>query len=223
MTTDGTDNKQDDTSAEEKGTSDKETETFTKEQLDDARTRGKSDGLSESGRLKKAKEASDKIAERAITRLEKFEKEMEDEELRRAEGDEKKVSAINERRIRRQAETDLATMTQERDEEKEKRQQAEDIISESTKERKAREIATRLEVDPKKLIKLSKYTDGSDEAIEDIAKELPKKGETKSLKIDSGKTIGGKDWERVRDAYIKNPNDKQNTERYLEMRRAQGR
>ncbi len=217
------DNKQDNTSADEKETSEKETETFTKKQLDEARIQGKSDGLSESGRLRKAKEASDKIAERAIARMEKFEKQIEDDELSRAEGDEKKISAINERRIRRQAETDLANKNTEVDELNEKLRQAEEISGQYTKEQNAREIATRLDVDSKRLVKLAKLTDGSKEAIEELASELPKKGETKSLKADSSKTIGGKDWERVRDAYIKNPNDAQNTERYEEMRKTQGR
>ncbi|MCK5021115.1 MAG: hypothetical protein KAS32_29160 [Candidatus Peribacteraceae bacterium] len=218
MTTDGLKETQDKPSEKPEETSEKETETFTKEQLDEARTRGKSDGLSESGRLKKAKEASDKIAERAIARLEKFEKDQEDEELRRAEGDEKKISAINERRIRRQAETDLANKSTELEELTEKLRQAEEISGQYTKEQNAREIAARLDVDPKKLVKLSKYTDGSKEAIEELASELPKKGESKSLKPDSSKTIGGKDWKRVQEAYIKNPNDPQNTPRYLEMR-----
>ncbi len=212
---------QDESSEDTKGTS--ETETFTKKQLDDARVQGKSDGLSESGRLKKAKEASDKIAERAIARLEKFEKDQEDDELRRAEGDEKQLSAIKERQIRRQAESNLANKNTELEELTEKLRQAEDISGQYTKEQNAREIATRLEVDPKRLVKLAKLTDGSKEAIEELASELPKKGETKSLRVDSSKTIGGKDWERVRDAYIKNPNDSQNTERYEEMRKAQGR
>ncbi len=214
---------QDESSEDTKGTSEKETETFTKKQLVEARTQGKSDGLSESGRLKKAKEASDKIAERAIARLEKFEKDQEDDELRRAEGDEKQLSAIKERQIRRQAESNLANKNTELEELTEKLRQAEDISGQYTKEQNAREIATRLEVDPKRLVKLAKLTDGSKEAIEELASELPKKGETKSLKVDSSKTIGGKDWERVRDAYIKNPNDSQNTERYEEMRKAQGR
>ena len=210
-------------SEDTKGTSEKETETFTKKQLVEARTQGKSDGLSESGRLKKAKEASDKIAERAIARLEKFEKDQEDDELRRAEGDEKQLSAIKERQIRRQAESNLANKNTELEELTEKLRQAEDISGQYTKEQNAREIATRLDVDSKRLVKLAKLTDGSKEAIEELASELPKKGETKSLKVDSSKTIGGKDWERVRDAYIKNPNDSQNTERYEEMRKAQGR
>ncbi len=220
---DETKDTQDESSEDTRGTSEKETETFTQKQLDDARTQGKSDGLSESGRLRKAKEASDKIAERAIARMEKFEKQMEDDELSRAQGDEKKISAINERRIRRQAENDLATKNTELEDLTEKLKQAEDISGQYTKEQNAREIATRLDVDQKKLVKLSKYTDGSKEAIEELASELPKKGDTKTLKADSNKTIGGKDWERVRDGFIKNPNDVQNTERYNEMRKAQGR
>ena len=63
--------------------------------------------------------------------------------------------------------------------------------AEATKERNAREIASRLSVNANLLAKLAKSTDGSTEAIEEIAKELPKKGEDKTLKADSGKTIGG--------------------------------
>jgi len=58
----------------------------------------------------------------------------------------------------------------------------------SKKEQNALEIANRFGVDAKSLVK---FTDGSPEAMEELAKALPKKEETKTLTPDSGKTIGG--------------------------------
>ena len=62
---------------------------------------------------------------------------------------------------------------------------------ESTKERNAREIATRLKVDPNLLGELSKLTDGSTEAIEVKANMLPKVGEpAPALRADPGGGTG---------------------------------
>ena len=76
---------------------------------------------------------------------------------------------------------------------------------ESTKERNAREVATRLGVDPKILGRLAQLTDGSIGEIEKEAKGLPKVAEAKDpLKADSGKTMGGgekTDEQKLKDRY----------------------
>ena len=64
--------------------------------------------------------------------------------------------------------------------------QLEKISAESTKERNAREIASKYEVN----IETLKLTDGSVEAMEALAKQLSGK-EIKTLKPDSSKTGGG--------------------------------
>lgn len=191
MTLDETEEKQDvATSAETTETSETEPETFTREQVVERERKVRSDALSELGRLKKANESFAKANTKIQERMDRMIREQEDEELARAEGEPEKLSAIKERQAKRRVESKLADTERERDEEKEKRQQAEDIIGESTKEQNAREIAARLGVDAKRLIKLSKHTDGSKEVMEEIAQELPKKGEKTTLKPDSSKTSG---------------------------------
>ena len=93
--------------------------------------------------------------------------------------------------MRRKAESDLTQTKSELNEKNEELATANAEKAENAKERNARDAASRLGVDSKLLVKLSRFTDGSTEAIEDIAKELPKKEGGKSLKVDSGKTTGG--------------------------------
>ena len=184
-------NPQDNPSGDTPGTSEKEPESFTKEEKEEAERKARSDALSEVGRLKKAADAAQKAAKAANERIEQMVKDQEDAELKAAAGDEERTSAVKERQLRRQAESKLAETERERDEKDEELKTANEEKVEATKERKAREIASRLGVSEKLLVKLAKSTDGSIEAIEEIAKELPKKGETPALKVDSGKTIGG--------------------------------
>ena len=191
MELDETKDAQDKSSGQTKETSGEEPETFTKEEKEEAVRKAKSDALSEVGRLKKANEVAIKAAERANARVEQIIKDQEDAELKAAAGDEERTSAVKERQLRRQAESKLVETERERDEKDEELKTANEEKAEATKERKAREIASRLGVSEKLLVTLAKSTDGSTEAIEDIAKELPKKGETQTLRVDSGKTIGG--------------------------------
>ncbi len=182
---------QDNTSEDTKGTSEKEPETFTKEEMAEATRKTKSDALAEVGRLKKSTDTAIKAAQAATGRLDQMIKDQEDEELKAAAGNTEQLSAIKERQMRRLIESKLATVETERDEKDEELKLANADKAEVTKERNAREIATRLSVSPSLLAKLAKSTDGSIEAIEEIANELPKKGETPTLKVDSGKTSGG--------------------------------
>lgn len=179
------------TSEETKGTSEKEPETFTKEEMDEAARKAKSDALADVGRMKKTADTAIKAAQAAEARITQLVKDQEDAELEAARDDAEKLSAIKERQLRRQTESELAKVKSERDEKDEELKSANEERAENTKERNAREIASRLSVkNPNQLVKLAKFTDGSTEAIEDIAKELPKQGDTKTLKVDSGTTIG---------------------------------
>ncbi len=179
------------TSKDTKETSKQDPESFTKEQRDEDVRKAKSDALAEVGRHKKAAEDAIKALKATNTRIDQMLKDQEDAELEDAKGDTEKLSAVKERQGRRRAEAELAKVTQERDEKDEKIKQQDEKEAESTKERNAREIASRLDVDANRLAKLAKFTDGSTEAIEEIANDLPKKGEAKTLKVDSGKTTGG--------------------------------
>ncbi len=201
------------TSKDTKGTSE-QPETFTKEHVAEAERKGKSDALAEVGRLKKSTEAAIAIAQKATARLDKMIQDQDDAELKAHEGDPEKLSAIGERQKRRMAEGKLADAESELSEEKAKTAEAQEAGAQHTKERNAREVATRLGVDAKTLIK---FTDGSTEAMEELAKSLPKKGETKPLLVDSSKTIGGgSSFEQIRDEMIKNPSDDAKMRRYME-------
>ena len=161
-------------------------ETFTEEQVKERETKARSDALAEVGRLKKATEDAIKAATRANERIVQMLKDQEDAELEANRDDVEKISAIKERQARRRVESELVETRQKLEDEQAKTTEAQKAEAEHTKERNAREVATRLGVDAKTLIK---FTDGSVEAMEDLAKSLPKKGEP--LKPDSGKTTGG--------------------------------
>lgn len=175
------------TSEENKETS-KETETLTREQAEEEKRKVRSDALAEVGRLKASSESAIKSARAAQERIDRMLKEQDESELETAKEQPDKLTVIRERQARRGAEAKLAKAEQELEGEKAKTAEAQEAVVKSTKERNAREIATRLNVDAKTLIK---FTDGSAEAMEELAKSLPQKGETKTLTPDSGKTIGG--------------------------------
>jgi len=176
------------TSGDTKGTSEKEPETFTKEQVEEAERKGKSDALSEIGRYKTSAENAIKAAKAAGERLDRMLKEQEDAELEAARDEPDKLTGIRARQAQRQRDTDLEERERKLKESEDEHAEALKGVVESTKEQNAREIATRLNVDFEPLVK---FTDGSTEAMEELAKSLPKKGEGTALKPDSGKTIGG--------------------------------
>ena len=130
-------------------------------------------------------------AKDATGQLSQWQKEQDERELEAASGNKEALSAAEERHKHRETKSELAQVKQELDGERERGKQRDEETVKSTKERNAREIATRLEVDASQLLK---FTDGSSEAMEELAKVLPKKGEaTLPIKLDSGKTTGGGD------------------------------
>lgn len=140
----------------------------------------------------KAAETAKKAADAAEVRLNKFIRESEEAELEAARDDSDRLTSIRARQRTREQEAELAKVRQELSDKEEELTQITAREAESTKEQTAREIASRLNVDPKLLAKLAKLTDGSTEAIEAEAQGLPNLGEPKSpLKPDSSKTIGG--------------------------------
>ncbi len=109
-----------------------------------------------------------------------------------AKDDPDALTRIEALRKERETKEALTIVERERDETKEENVRLKATTVENALEQTARSIATKAEVDEKKLIQLaSKYTDGSKEAIEELAKELPKKGIVPDLKVDSGKGSGG--------------------------------
>ena len=188
---DGLENKQGvTTSAETKETSEKEPETFTMEQAEERERKATSDVSAEMGRVKKLNADLIKSSQAIQDRLEKREREEDERERARYRDEPDKLDAVDERIKRRTLESELAKKEQELEEERGKTKEVEEAEVKSTKERNAREIATRLEVDAKTLIK---FTDGSTEAMEELAKSLPKVVATIASKLDSSRTIGGGD------------------------------
>jgi hypothetical protein len=189
-------------------------------QLRDARTAV----MADVGRQKKAAEDAMRTAQAAQERLNKLLKDQEQAELEAAKDNPEKLSALQERQKRRQIESELETARTELNDKNTRLTQYESREAESARETKAREIAARLSVDATELVTLSKYTNGTPEAIEEIAKRLPKGQTRPPLKPDSNTHIGGgATWEEVRAAYIKDPRSPAIRERYLQMRKERGR
>jgi len=200
---DGTEERKDssqveDTSGEQKETP-KEPQTFTKESekkaIDDALSAAGRDAKSITEKTTEAQkilESAQKTRTDVLAEQERWQTERNEAEKEAAKEDPDALKSVQERQRQRAKDAELARKTQELSARETKVAEAEKKESESTKERNAREIATRLGVDSKLLVKLAKLTDGSTEAIEAEAKILPTKGEPKTpLKTDAGTTTGG--------------------------------
>lgn len=191
---DETKDTQDNTSEDTKGTSETEPETLTEE---DRTKKAVDDALSAAGRTAKAMEAREKGVKDALARAEKIQADIKADAKKRAEqkyqddlakaGDDQlqrsKVELNRDLRLAREKLEDTETKSKQKDD---KILQLEQTEAESTKERNARVIASKYEVD----IETLKLTDGSVETMEALAKKLSGK-ETPTLKPDSTKTGGG--------------------------------
>ena len=165
---------------EGKGTPEKEPKT-----LEEQVAHIKEAAFAEVGRYRVETEKAVKAAEAAGKRLDKFIKEQEEAEEARYQDEPDKLTEFRSRRKGREREAELAEREQ-------KLSDREAEINKAKSEQNISEVATRLNVNPKLLAKLAKDTDGSIEAIEAEAQDLPRLSETTPLKVDSGKTIGGK-------------------------------
>ena len=190
---DGTENQKDtsqigDTSGGEKGTSEKEPETFTKEQVEQVSTKAVSDALSKAGRTATTLEKREATVKATEDRMAQERRERDQAELNAAEEPERR-SAIEERHKHRETKSELAKTKLELEAEREKSKEADAQAQEFECTQRAAEIAVKHGVDFNTLVK---FTDGSAEAMEELAQHLPKKGEEKPpLKPDSGRTTGG--------------------------------
>ncbi len=183
-----------DPSVELKGTP-TEPQTFTKESEEKA----VSDALSVAGRDAKTITEKTTEAQRILESAQNTRKEIKEERERwqneRDEADREVLKAdpealksLDERIRQRNEATKLASKGKELDERELKNTEAQKEVAQSTKERNAREIATRLNVDSEPLLK---FTDGSKEAMEELAQKLPKNETKPPLKTDPGVPIGG--------------------------------
>ena len=199
-------------------------QTFTKDEVDKAVRDGRSAALADIGRLTKESANSLKAAQEAQARVNQMVAEEDKRELEGAEGDPQRLSALQERQRRRTAESELATTKQELAQKNELIQQTETERAESKRTQIVQEVATRFTVDPARLARLAKATDGSVEAIEDLAKDLPTGTPKTPLKPDSGGAIGGHiGREKIIADYVKSPRDSAAKARYFELRREEGR
>jgi len=189
----------------------------TSEVIKAAENKARSDALADANRsLAEAKmhRTAGEAAEKRVTQMLKdYEEDIRD--------DPDKLTAFRARLAKATADAELARTVQELDGANERLRQIDEEKAQFTREQRSREIATRLGVDPKKLIKLAKFTDGTSEAIEDIAKDLVNPSE--SLNPDSNRATGGNQSEKqIREAYRNNPDNSTAKADYLAWRRSKG-
>ena len=186
-----------------------EPDKFTKEEVDKITAKIRSDTESALGRIRKeTSEAIRKATETTAARYQEIIKQREDEELLAAKDEPDRQAAIRERQQRRQAESKIAEKDTELNETKARLQEYVTKTSEITRDQTAQEVAKRLKVDPVKLAKLVKFTDGSATAIEEIASEMPKLNTPTSrnnFQPDSNETAGGtpKSVTQIQEDFIK--------------------
>lgn len=191
--------------------------TYTKEQVEKMVTDARTAVMADAKRFQVEAEKSLKAAQAAQERLNKMEQERIDAEIETHRDDPAEIKRIRAEQKARQLESDLAKEREVKTEYENRLKTIEAQISENTKSSVAQSIAQKFNVDVEKLSTLAKLTDGSDKAIEALAQELPKK--STSFKPDSNRGVGGMlSWEEIRDAYIKDPYNPTNRERYEAMR-----
>ena len=187
---------QDETSEDTRGTSEGDPETFTKE----SQTKAVSDALSTAGRDDKAMKAREVAVKVALDKAEKLQADIKADADKRAEqkyqddlaraGDDplakNKVELDHSLKGARAELADTKTKLGKRDEEL---TDARKVAAESTKERNAREIASKYEVDFDTLILM----DVSKEVMEAWAQKVSgkKPPAPQTIVADSGKTSGG--------------------------------
>jgi len=209
--------RQDNTSVVDKETTSKEPVTFNEEQVKERERKAISDVSAELGRVRKLNEGLIKSSQAIQDRLNTRDREEIERELETHRDDPAEIRRIRAEQETRRVKSELAEKEQELDTEKAKTAEAQEAEAKHTKERNAREVASRLGVNAKTLIK---FTDGSVEAMEDLAKSL---NPSTPLSPDSSKTTGsGLSDEKIREAYRNNPRDPAVKADYLAWRRRKG-
>ena len=145
------------------------------------------------GRQKAEADKALKAAQAAQRRIEELQKAQEEAEQEKYRDDPAELKRIRAEQARKKAESEAAEARAQLDEANARLADREAKDKEYAKENTAREIATRLQVDSARLVKLAKFTDGTAEAIEDIAKDLPKLNPNPNpdLRLDSNRSHGG--------------------------------
>lgn len=179
----------------------KETPTsYTPEQVKQAVEKATRDArtavLADAGRIKAEAERALKAARDATDRLDRMQKEQEEAELQNAQGDDDALSAIRARHESRRLKAELDARNAELEAARSQIGEYTNKEREATKQTIAQKVAASQGVDSSLLTRLAKFTDGTEESIEAIAKDLPKaqsKGpeSQETFKPDSNRSRGG--------------------------------
>ena len=163
---------------------------YTQEQVDKMILDAKTSVLADAGRYKTEAEKAMKAAEAASKRVDEFAKRQRDAELEQYKDQPAEIARIRAEDARQQAEAKLADYESQLNEAKQRAQTLETEKNNLSKGETARQIAAKHNVSADLLAKMAKFTDGSEQAIEEIAKDLPKTQTTK-MRPDSNRAIGG--------------------------------
>lgn len=195
MDTDGTEAQTDIKLEAENTETPAEEQKYTQAQVDEAKRQGQSNALADVGRFQREAENAVKASIAAQERTKKLLRDFETMELEDAKGNSESRSEneVKERQRRRLAEAELDETTLKLTQKDEELSQIKETSAEATKAQTARDVATRLNVDADRLVRLAKLTDGTVESIEELAKELTKKEVRLQVKTDSGVNTGSGD------------------------------
>ena len=188
MAVDGNQSKADATLGQKKDTT--PNGSYTQEQVDKMILDAKTSVLADAGRYKTEAEKAMKAAEAASKRLEDISKRQREAELEQYKDQPAEIARIRAEDARQQAEAKLADYESQLNEAKQRAQTLETEKNNLSKGETARQIAAKHNVSADLLAKMAKFTDGSEQAIEEIAKDLPKTQTTK-MRPDSNRAIGG--------------------------------
>ena len=171
-------------------------QTYTQAQLDahgeERAQQARSSALADVGRIQKEAANARKAIEASDSRINRWKVELEEAEDKAAAGDTEQMSALKERKLRRDAVDELDKLKLKLNDSDEELSQIKSASAEATTAQTAREIATRLNVDADKRIDAAKFTDGSKEAMDALANLQKKKQEIRPpTKTDSGADTGG--------------------------------
>ncbi len=160
---------------------------------------------------------SRKAAEDALARLTQLEKERAEEELEAFKDDPIELTRIREKQQHKSTKVELDRVTQELNAKNERLKILEVKETETLRESQAKAVATKHNVDVASLLK---FTDGSPEKMEELAKILPKTNEAKKpLILGSNLPVGGKvTFEQVRELFSQDPYNPQVRAEYMRMR-----
>lgn len=200
MATDGTVKAEDQVAAEKAAaeaaalkakqeTSEKEAPTFTEEQAKAMALKAANDALSAAGRSNKAFEAREQSIKDAEERLSQSKTASRQAEIESARDDPDALAAIRKRHSEAERQDKLDKKERELDDKEAKADEKLERVTKAEAKERAGIVALKHDVDAGLL---EKFTDGTLESMEELAKSLPKKGEAPpAIKPDSGKTLGG--------------------------------